>query len=444
MNAKVEVPFYPKSWTLYGSQLSPFCLKVAATLSFAGIPFRWHWQREGFFEFLKYETKVQLIKLGILRVHIPSVSSPLEEFPLVPFLFGEDGTTAYDSSHIASALWTSHNNCLSENKCLSFAVHLIEEFFDDWGLYVVHHKRWTGKGNNTDASKSAGNFVAVKEIGNMSGLPESLLALIGKGFDRRQTLRLGYLFSVAKQGNETKQRDDLPRSPTGNHPTSKLLDQSFELILSAVENVLKQRPFLFGNHPTVADCALFGQLNMNALIDIGTRMEMEENHPELIQWLDRIQTFTESFSRQKRSPRTLTVSRDTTDLASAVYGHTYEFDMDMETLFKPLLPLIRHIFQTYVPLMQQNEQAYIRYSKEGITTFNERAFWSNQAMFTGNLLFQKHKFTTVVKTFQVQTWRNLKYEYSRLTVKEKHDLSNALAVANLSRIMFASANYSSL
>jgi len=71
-----------------------------------------------------------------------------------------------------------------------------------------------------------------------------------------------------------------------------------------------------------------------------------------------------------------------------------------------LQSLLKEISGTFYSLMKQNELAYVQHTNAGETLFNEKAYWKRRSLFNGELDGQP--FRSVVKTFQVKTWRNLK------------------------------------
>jgi hypothetical protein len=70
-----------------------------------------------------------------------------------------------------------------------------------------------------------------------------------------------------------------------------------------------------------------------------------------------------------------------------------------------LTPLLKCIAETFIPLMQQNEVAYEDAKSRGQRLFNEAAFDRGEALYDGNLMGLP--FRSVIKTFQVVTWREL-------------------------------------
>ena len=77
--------------------------------------------------------------------------------------------------------------------------------------------------------------------------------------------------------------------------------------------------------------------------------------------------------------------------------------------------------------MEQNERAYDRCRATGQTRFNEAAFDRGEALYNGELL--GHPFRSVVKTFQVKSWRRLKDRYLGLEPAHRATLPVAVQEA---------------
>ena len=163
--------------------------------------------------------------------------SDLDEYPLVPFLIEKGRRIYYDSS--ALARWIDDcrppkpGRLFPEEPGLAFVAQLIDEAFDEFGLYMVHHKRWVLSAASNDAGKRlAREFARVLLPGTG--------AAFARNFARRQVRRLPYLFSVAPSGFSIPglPRDLTPPSRAGFPETHGLLDEAWERHLAGVEAVL--------------------------------------------------------------------------------------------------------------------------------------------------------------------------------------------------------------
>jgi len=385
-------------WVLWGSELSPFALKVEALLRFSGVQFRWLPASGSFFEAQRFDRRRRRLVAGRLPLTWPKMTE-LDEFPLVPFLFGPGGEILYDSSAIA--LWLDahgpHANesaaalLPSDDPALRFALRLIDEALDEVGLYLVHHNRWVVSAYDNDAGARLAREMRPR-LGPVS-------PLVGHFFPARQVRRLPYLFSVAPP-DETR-FDDLPmrlRPPTrpGFPPTHDLLDQAFSELLAALEPVLSQRPYLFGTRFTLADASVYGQLGMNRT-DPSARALIAQQAPATQEWIDRI--------------------------AHGVFNSNADLSIDAT-----IAPLLSWICRIFVPLMQQNHDAWERHRAAGETRFNETAFNAGRALYDGTLL--GHPFRSVAKTFQVRVWRDLRREWDGLDASHRARLEALLPRAH--------------
>jgi hypothetical protein len=89
-----------------------------------------------------------------------------------------------------------------------------------------------------------------------------------------------------------------------------------------------------------------------------------------------------------------------------------------------LAPLLAEICATFVPLMQQNRDAWQRQRDAGETRFNEAAFDAGRALYHGSLA--GHAFRCVAKTFQVRVWQSLRCEWDALGDRDRARLEALL------------------
>ncbi len=376
-------------WILWGSELSPFSLKVEAMLQFAGVAYRLLPAQGGFVESLRFARRRRRLMGGRLLLTVPP-PDPLDEFPLVPFLFGPRGENLYDSSAIGR--WLDREPLAgpspllpSDDRALRFAIQLVDEALDELGLYLVHHRRWVLSARDNDAGARL-----AREFRPLAG---PLAAAIARSFPARQVRRLPYLFSVAPPDGDF---GDLPvrlRPPTrrGFPPTHALLDSIFDQLLDALEPLLAEQPFLFGERFTLADASLYGQLGMNRA-DPAAHGALQRAAPAVHAWVERL------------------ARNDFT-------GHRAEAPLAMREAHAPLFSWIANSF---VPLMQQNHAAWQRALAGGERRFNEAAFDAGRALYDGILLGRP--FRSVVKTFQVRVWRDLDHAWRALGPRDRDRL----------------------
>jgi len=359
-------------YAIWGSELSPFALKLRALLDYAEMPYAWL-PCEGS-RLTNYRTlrAIDRAKRRRTVVRYPRASE-LDEYPLVPYLVEAGRSVHYDTSALAGWIDVHHaprnGRLFPDEPCLAFVAQLIDEAFDEFGLYMVHHKRWVLSARSNDAGERlAREFRRV--------LLPGMGAAFAKRFARRQVRRLPYLFSVAAPGFciPGLPPELTPPSRAGFPETHGLLDAAWGRTLAAMETVLTAQPFLLGERFTVADAAAYGQLGMN-LADPSAADAMRDAAPVTHAWLCGI--------------------RDRAHVGSA----------GALRLDDRLRPLVSCFFDTFVPLMRQNARAYENARAEGESLFNENAFDQGRAGYDGTLLGRP--FRSVVKTFQVRVWREL-------------------------------------
>jgi len=360
---------------LWGSELSPFALKIRAMFEQVELPYRWLPADGGRLENLRVDLRITVAKLRRTVVRYPA-SSPLDEYPLVPFVVEDDARVLYDSSSIGGWLDTLGRSSplLPRDPTTRFVAQLIDEAFDEFGLYMLHHNRWVVSARDNDAgARVAREFARV--------LPPGSQGIFAAGFSRRQIRRLPYLFSVG------------PSARVGFPETHSLLERAWFEYLDAIESILVRRPFLLGERFTIADASAFGQLGGN-FIDPSAHARLRARAPRTHQWLDGL------FRAEHRGS-----------------GGEVAFD-------DTIAPLLRIIGRTFVPLMQQNEQAWMSSCAAGEALFNEPAFDRGRALYDGELLGRP--FRSVAKTFQVRVWRDLVRSFSELSVAARARVEDAL------------------
>ena len=361
------------TYQLYGSELSPFSMKVRFLLDRAGLSYRWLPADGSLRENLPLQLRVLALRKGLTSLTYPRLTQ-LDELPLVPYLFGPDGSRLYDSTAIG--IWLDTRAPLSQKPgllpafpAIRFVCRLLDEYVDEFGLYLLHHGRWVLSARTTRAPE-----VIAREFETL--VPRPLRQTIVARFEARQVRRLPYLFSVAPPEvvDETLPRRRRPPSREGFPPTHAFLEKSLIRQLEAVDALLASTPFLLGERPTLADASLLGQLASQVRLDPDAASLMS---PRVRAWVERAMD-----GRWNAAP-----------VDALVELHT------------GLGPLLAEIARTFVPLMIQNERAYRAAIAGGQRRCNERAFDRGQALYDGEL--DGFAFRSVVKTFQVRVWREI-------------------------------------
>jgi glutathione S-transferase len=375
------------AWILWTSELSPFGLKLELLCRQAQLPFSCYPQEASFWQGHKARRRVEALQKKQLAMTWPPLSE-LDELPLVPYLLGPKGENLVDSSAIA--YWLQQQNpelniIPPQDSAARFAMALIDEAMDEFGLYMVHHNRWAVSADDNNAGQRLGN--------EMSAILGPFKRFIAKQFPKRQTRRLPYLFSVA-ENNRYPHQHQLPQAK-GFPPTQQLLDEAFEQLLKAVEAVYQHQAYLFGENMTLADASVLGQLSMN---------RYDQSAWNLI---------------EQKAP--LTASTIKQHYRCEPPARVESAKLELNEAIKPLLAWCCRYF---VPLMQQNYCAYQQHKNQGETLFNERGFNDRRGIFEGAL--QGHPFRSVAKTFQVKAWKTLHQQWQQLPTEEKSTLESLL------------------
>lgn len=382
---------------LWGVEASPFLLKLEALLNYRNIGFR-RLPRDG----SRWHNVVTALRLHRARsrqtVQRYPVMDALDEYPEVPYLIVDGREFHYDSSAIAA--WLDSQQAAAPrpfyppDPVCGFLATLIDEAFDEFGLYMVHHQRWV-----CSAADNVMGDMTAREMSRL--LPPPFASRLSVNLPRRQVRRCPYLFSVAPADYRAEVEPlRVPPSRPGFPPTHALLEESWRLYLAAMEQLLGAQPWLLGERFTVADASAYGQLSMN-LVDPASAAALEQYAPRTFRWLHAIRD-----GEHRDSAGELFVSA-------------------------ALEPLLAVIMRTFAPLMVQNERAYRQAVAAGETLFNEAAFDAGRALYDGELM--GHPFRSVVKTFQVRVWRELCSQWRALDEAARGELEQILPNAHLLR-----------
>lgn len=196
---------------LFGSELSPYSVKVRAVLRFKGLEFEW----------------------------LPRSTKRQEEFaryaklPLIPVLVDAEDNALQDSTPIVEALEREfpEPSITPEAPALAFMSALIEDYADEWLNKAMFHYRWSYPEDQASAAK---RIVAMLFDG--AEAPEGMEEAV-------RTRMMGRLHHV------------------GSSPeTAALIEASFVRVLGLLEPMLGANPYLFGARPCFADFGLVGQL----------------------------------------------------------------------------------------------------------------------------------------------------------------------------------------
>ena len=142
---------------------------------------------------------------------------------------------------------------------LAFLNYVLEDFGDEWVTKYMFHYRWYFK----DDIEKAGTILPL--LHGIS-LDDDSHAAFKKHISDLQISRLGVVGS--------------------NELTAPIIEASYKRFLGQLDHCLSKHPFLFGNRPSSADFALFGQLSALIGFDPTSRALAHEISPKVVAWQD--------------------------------------------------------------------------------------------------------------------------------------------------------------
>ena len=149
---------------------------------------------------------------------------------------------------------------LPEDPALSFINYLLEDFGDEWVTKYMFHYRWY-------FDKDADNASTILPLSDLAvNLPDEILKDAKKYVHDRQTGRLWVVGS--------------------NDTTAGLIDASYKRFLKLMDGHLSISKFLFGEKPSSADFAIYGQLTQLIGFEPTSRKIAYDNALRLVSWQD--------------------------------------------------------------------------------------------------------------------------------------------------------------
>lgn len=232
-----------KNLRLVGAHASPYSRKMRAVLRYRRIPFRW------------------LPRGGPEDVGTPPV--PVALIPVLAWT-GADGDAAMvDSTFQIGRLEEafSERSIVPTDPVVAFLSALVEDYADEWVTKAMFHYRWAYAADAAKASR-------VIPLDQNPAMPADMLARGGAMFAERQIGRLAVVGSTATTG--------------------PVIEASYRRLLGLLDAHFERAPFLFGDRPSAADFALFGQLSQLVTFDPTSVAVAAETAPRVIAWVNRV------------------------------------------------------------------------------------------------------------------------------------------------------------
>lgn len=307
-------------------------MKMRALLRYRQIPYLWVGQAAH-------------VAAALKKVKVPVI--PVLEFP--------DGHFANDSTPLLFELEKrfSKRSVLPSSPALAFLACLFEDMADEWGTKIMFEYRWRRDLDQEIVSKR---------------LAYDMLPATGAD-------------ALNKKAHSLKERQVSRMELVGCTPENQpLIERSFEELLGHLEVLLTQQPYLFGSQPSLADFALYGQLQQ--LNDDPTpRKIMQDKAVYTARWVDGLSD------------------------ASGIDG---QWTKDVPAQIQRLSGLIDFAAQVYLPFLDANAKAVAT----GAEAFN---------VFLLGMPYQQAPFK-----YQVKCFIALRERYSALNAEDKALLKPAL------------------
>lgn len=226
-------------YLIYGSELSPYSIKVRSYFRFKQIPHQWIVRSmKRMPEFQKYA-----------------------KLPLVPLLVTPEEKGMQDSTPIMELMEAKFPEPAIHpaDPALRFLSELLEEFADEWGNKPMFHYRWT-----RDIDQESGAFrIAMDQTDGDEKTARPMAQMI-RG---RMVPRLSFVGS----------------SPA----TQEQIESAYTELLDLLEKHLATRPYVLGARPSFADLGLWGQL-YELWSDPTPGEIMKKQAPKVTAWVARM------------------------------------------------------------------------------------------------------------------------------------------------------------
>ncbi|MBS0520595.1 MAG: glutathione S-transferase family protein [Proteobacteria bacterium] len=229
-----------KTYRLFGSELSPYSVKVRSYFRYKGIPHEWMPRSAANqAEFQKYA-----------------------KLPLIPLVVTPEGQGLQDSTPIIEHFEAESGSpsIVPDDPALAFLSALLEEYGDEWGNKWMFHYRWSYPADCWATAER----IAQQMMGHLGPLA---VAQARTTVAERMSGRLGFVGS--------------------NATTQPVIEASFKRVIGLLDSHLAKRPYLLGGRPGMADLGLWGQF-YEAATDPTPGALMRSNAPNLMAWVQRM------------------------------------------------------------------------------------------------------------------------------------------------------------
>lgn len=228
------------TYRIFGSEMSPYSVKVRSYFRFKGLPHEWVPRRtENDEDYKRYA-----------------------RLPIVPTVATPSGEGLQDSTPIMETIEAQHPqpSIHPDDPALAFLSALIEEFGDEWGNKLMFHHRWWAEVDQQASAQTLARLSAP------NGSAEEVAART-QFILQRMTGRGHFVGSSAE--------------------TAPLITAYYFELLDLLEPHLQARPYLFGARPSFGDFGLAAQL-YECSVDPTCGAGIRARGPAVLDWCHRM------------------------------------------------------------------------------------------------------------------------------------------------------------
>ena len=227
-------------YRIFGAEMSPYSVKVRAWARFKQLPHQWlNRGGDNAAEYARH-AKIQIVPLVVT----PEGSALQDSTPIIETL---------DAIHPQPAINPA-------DPALRFLSELLEEFADEWGNKWMFHYRWR---RPVDQQACASRLA----LSMNPSMDEATQAAFAEQIRTRMTGRVWFVGS--------------------SDATAPFIEKTFRTALAELDAHLAGRRYLFGDRPSFADFALWGQI-YNMWTDPTPCAIIEARAQNVLAWIQRM------------------------------------------------------------------------------------------------------------------------------------------------------------
>lgn len=224
-------------YTVYGALGSPYSMKVRAAMRAKGLAHRW---------------------VGMTVVDRPNVMNKVKA-PVIPVVQFPDGSWANDSTPLLLGLEGEGRSILPPDPVQRFACLLLEDMADEWFMKAMFHYRWFYE----EDAEWVANWLIYDNLPNAG---RDQVETAAADIRARQISRMALVGCTPETG--------------------PLIEASWKRQCRYLQDMaLGPTRFLFGDQPSLADLAFYGQVKVMST-DPTPMAWMRADVPYLYRWID--------------------------------------------------------------------------------------------------------------------------------------------------------------